>query len=128
MFICRWRKALNIKMIFRIKNLRLRTIIGIHDWERIEKQDVIINAEFEFNAEKAAKSDKIEETLDYKKLNKEIIEVIESSQFFLIEKLADIILSVIMKYKGIIRAKVEVDKPGALRFADSVSVECTKEN
>ena len=115
-------------MLIRIKNLRLRTIIGIYDWERVEKQDVIINIEFEVDSENAIETDKIENTLDYKDLNKEIIEAVESSRFYLLEKLTHTVLQIVMKDKRIIRAKVEVDKPGALRFSDSVSVECSGEN
>ena len=110
-------------MIVRIKNLKLRTIIGIQEWERTEKQDIIINIEYETNAEKAAKSDDINDTINYKTLNKKIIEKVESTSFFLLEKLASCILEIIMEDKRITRAKVEIDKPGALRFADSVSVE-----
>ena len=109
-------------MIIKIKNLRLRTIIGIYDWERLEKQDVIISAEFEFDGKAASSSDKIEDTIDYKRINKRIIETVESSSFFLIEKLAQTVLNIIMEDKKVKRAKVEVDKPGALRFTDSVSV------
>ena len=120
----RWRKAFSKPVIIKIKNLKLKTIVGIFDWERTEKQDVIINAEIEFDGAKAANSDNIEDTVDYKKINKKIIEVVESSKFFLLEKLADTVLKIIMEDKKVIKAKVEVDKPGALRFADSVSIEC----
>ena len=115
-------------MIVKIKNLRLRTIIGIYDWERTELQDVIINAEIEFDGKAASASDKIEDTVDYKKINKKIIETVESSRFLLLEKLAQTILNTILKDKKVKRAKVEVDKPGALRFTDSVSVECNSEH
>ena len=109
-------------MIIRIKNLRLRTIIGIYDWERTELQDVIINAEIEFDGAKAAGSDNIQDTIDYKIINKKIIEMVESSKLFLVEKLADTVLKIIMEDKKVKSAKVEIDKPGALRFTDSVSV------
>lgn len=114
-------------MIIKIKNLRLRTIIGIFDWERTDKQDVIINATMELDGSRAAQTDKIEDTLDYKTINKDIIELVENAQFFLLETLADHILQLIMKKSGINRATVEVDKPHALRFADSVSVTTSAE-
>lgn len=114
-------------MIARIKNLRLKTIIGIFDWERTEKQNVIINAEIEFDGAKAANSDNIQDTVDYKTINKKIIEAVETSDFFLLEKLADTVLKIIMEDKKVIKAKVEVDKPGALRFTDSISIECSAE-
>ena len=109
-------------MIIKIKNLRLRTIIGIFDWEKEIKQDVLINAEIEIKNESSTQTDKIEETLDYKKLKKDIILEVESREFNLIEKLADVVLSRILDDARVSYAKVEVDKPGALRHADSVSV------
>ena len=109
-------------MIARIKNLRLRTIIGIFDWERQSKQDVILNIEFEFDGTKAADSDDIEDTVDYKALTKCIISEVEQSRFYLLEKLANHVLSIIMENPKVQRAVVEIDKPRALRFADSVSI------
>lgn len=111
-------------MIIRIKNLRLRTLVGIFDWERVNKQDIVINIQMEFDGSKAGQSDKIEDTVDYKKINKAIIQEVENSQFFLLEKLAQRVLEIILQNPRVLHAKVEIDKPGALRFADSVSVEC----
>jgi len=111
-------------MIIRIKNLRLRAIIGIFDWEREHKQDLILNLRLTFDGSQAAASDRIEDTLDYKKLNKRIIAHVEASQFFLLEKLAQSVLELAMEDNRVAEARVEIDKPGALRFADSVSVEC----
>ncbi len=110
-----------------IKNLRLRTIVGIFAWERKEVQDVIINITFEFNGSTAAERDDIQDTVDYKELKKSIIKTVENSQFYLLEKLASRILEIVMSDPKVIRANVEVDKPQALRFADSVSVECSAE-
>lgn len=109
-------------MKIRIKNLRLRTIIGTNNWERKVLQDVIINVKVNYDGSTAAKSDNIEDTINYKKLTKEIISLTENSQFRLLESLAQNILDLIMKDKRVQKAKVEIDKPQALRFADSVSV------
>lgn len=114
-------------MIARIKNLRLRAIIGINDWERKHKQDLIINLEFEFDGTQASRSDHIDHTVDYKKLTKQIIHDVEQSEYFLLEKLADHILDIVMRDQQVLRAIVEVDKPQALRFADSVSITSTRE-
>ena len=114
-------------MIIRIKNLRLRTIVGIQHWERKQRQDVIINVEMEFDGTKAAKSDSIDDTVNYKVIKQRIIKEVESARYYLLDRLADQILKVIMKEKKIKRAIVEVDKPQALRFADSVSVVCASE-
>jgi len=109
-------------MKIKIKNLRLRTIIGANEWERHVLQDVVINVKLEWDGGNAAKSDKLEDTIDYKKLSKEIIRIAENSKFQLIESLAKRILDHIMEDQRIQKASIEIDKPHALRFADSVSV------
>jgi D-erythro-7,8-dihydroneopterin triphosphate epimerase len=114
-------------MKIRIKNLKLRTVVGIYAWERSEPQDVIINIEMEFEGSRAAETDNIEDTVDYKTLKKQIIAEVESSRCNLIEKLAGRILSILMNDPKVQKATVEVDKPHALRFADSVSVELSEE-
>lgn len=106
-----------------IKDLRLRTIIGIHDWEREHKQDVIVNIEIFYDAQKAIESDRIEDTVDYKAITKKIIKEVEASDFFLLEKLAGMILKITMENSIVEEATVRVDKPFALRFADSVAIE-----
>jgi len=109
-------------MIIRIKNLRLRTVIGINDWERDLLQDIILNIEFEFDSDAAAKSDDIKDTVDYKTLKRKIIKYVENSKVFLLEKMADDILNILFKDPKVQSAQVEVDKPNALRYTDSVSV------
>ena len=103
----------------------MRTIIGINDWERVEKQDVVINLELELDGTKAIETDHIEDTVNYKSLTKRIISEVEKSEFYLIEKMAGHILKVVLEDTKIKKATVEVDKPGALRFADSASVCCS---
>jgi FolB domain-containing protein len=114
-------------LTIRIKNLRLRTIIGINDWERKKKQDIILNIKFEFDGEKFNKLDDINQTVDYKSLTKEIIEKVEKSEFWLLERLSQFINDIVLNDQRVIRVTTRVDKPHALRFADSVSVESTKE-
>lgn len=111
-------------MLIHIKNLRLRTIIGIFDWEREAPQDVVINAQIAFDGERAARSDAIDDTYDYKTATKRVISLVESSQFFLLERLAAEIRDVLLDHPLVEHVRVEVDKPGALRFSDSVSVTC----
>ena len=110
----------------RVTNLRLRTIIGINDWEREKKQDIIINITIQFDAGQSSDSDNIEDTIDYKTLTKKIIQTAENSQYFLLEKLGDVILNIILEHPLVHEATVKIDKPQALRFADSVSLELTK--
>lgn len=110
-----------------IENLRLRTIIGINDWERHTKQDVVVNVELELAPGTVFTRDAIDETVDYKRLNKRIIAEVEQSSFFLIEKLSDHLLALVMEDPRVKRARVRVAKPTALRYTDSVSVECSAE-
>ncbi len=109
--------------ILRITDLHLRAIIGIHEWEREVRQDIVINAELGYDASHALASDSIEKALDYRALTKDIIRCVENSQFFLMEKLADAVLELVMAHPLVVRALVRVDKPGALRYARSVSVQ-----
>ena len=114
-------------MQIHIKNLRLRTIIGIFPWEQQTKQDIVINVIIDFDGSKAAHSDQIADTLDYKTLTKRIICHVEQNSFALIEALVEQLLDMIMEYEQANHARVEIDKPGALRFADSVSVSSSRE-
>ncbi len=111
----------------RIKDLLLRIIIGINDWEREKKQDVLVNIEIDYNSEKAMESDDINQALDYKSLVKKIISEVEQTEFFLVEKLAGYILNIILENELVQFAKVKVDKPHAIRFAESVSFEIFRE-
>jgi D-erythro-7,8-dihydroneopterin triphosphate epimerase len=109
-------------MKIKIKALKLRTFIGIHEWEQNEKQDVVIHIDIDFDGKKAGETDKIEDTVNYKSITKEIISFVESNRFFLLEKLGTGIRDLVMKNKNIKCVVVEVEKPGALRFSDTVSV------
>ena len=113
-------------MILRITNLKLRTVVGIYEWEKQTRQDIIINVEIEFDGEKAVETDNISHSVDYKKINKEIISTVENKQYNLIERICGDVSEIIMRNEKVIRATVRVDKPGALRFTESVSVEMTR--
>ncbi|MFQ5576914.1 MAG: dihydroneopterin aldolase [Anaerolineae bacterium] len=105
-----------------IKDLLLRTIIGINPDERVNKQDVIINITLFANHGSAAESDHIQDTVNYKTLTKQVIKLVEGSQFYLVEKLAAEINRLCLQDRRVTRAIVTVEKPGALRFARSVGV------
>ena len=107
----------------RITDLTLRAIIGANAWERHKQQDVIINIAMEFDAGKAASRDDLNDTLNYKKIKRDIIALVEKSRFKLLETLTARILDLVMKNRRVLAATVRVDKPHALRFAHSVSVE-----
>lgn len=110
----------------RIHNLRIRTIIGFNPEERGEKQDVLVNMACEVEAGDAVSNDDPKGVMNYRTLKKRIMSAVEASRFFLLEKLADFILERVMEDSRILSATVRVDKPAALRFADSVSVEMSR--
>ncbi len=106
----------------RIKNLRLRTFIGIKDEELANRQDVTINAVIRYRADRAVQFDHIDQALNYRTITKHIIAHVEDNRFLLLERMTREVLDIIMAYPQVLAAQVEIDKPYALRFADSVSV------
>ena len=112
--------------VIHIHDLHVRCIVGIYPEEREKKQDVIINITLYTDLRKACKSDRIEDTIDYKELKKAVFKLAEESSFFLIERLADAIAEISLARPGVRRVTVSIDKPGALRFARSVSVSITR--
>lgn len=106
----------------RIKNLRLRTFIGFNDDEIKNKQDVVVNVLIQYQADAAANSDEVANALNYRTITKQIIALVENNRFYLLEKLTADILALASEHASVIFAEVEVDKPHALRFADSVSL------
>ncbi len=105
----------------RIKNLRLRTYIGFNDDEMRKRQDVVVNVRFSYKADEAAETDDVKYAVNYRTITKEIIAFVEDGRFMLLERLAADVLDLVMKHAPIATAEVEVDKPNALRFSDSVS-------
>jgi FolB domain-containing protein len=110
-----------------IRDLQIRCLIGIYDEERREKQDVIINVMMEACLRDACRSDRIEDTVDYKAIKKRILAMVEDSACYLVEHLAERIARICLDDPRVRRVTVSVDKPGALRFARSVAIEITRE-
>ena len=104
-----------------IKDLLLRTVIGINDEERRNKQDVLINITL-YTDHTAAASDDIADTVNYRTIAKQTIQLVETSQFFLVEKMVLEIVDICLADPRVERAVVTVEKPGAVRFARSVGV------
>jgi len=114
-------------MRIHLKNLRLRTVIGVEQRERQGAQEVIVNVTMDFDAGKAVATDDVADAVDYNAVRTRIIEEAERCSFHLLEKLASRILEIVMADPKVHRATVEVEKPEALRYVDSVSVSCRTE-
>jgi D-erythro-7,8-dihydroneopterin triphosphate epimerase len=104
-------------------DLKLRTYIGFNEEERTKKQDILINVGFEYDANMAIATDDVAFAVNYKKLTKQVIEHVESNRFLLLENLCASIIDIFMTDPSIEKCRVKVDKPHALRFAESVSSE-----
>jgi len=110
-----------------IKDLRARCILGVTDEERREKQDVVINLALSADLHRAGKSDRFEDAVDYRGLKKRVIAMVENSQYYLVEALAERIAEMCLEHPAVAQAQVTVEKPSALRFARSVGVEITRQ-
>ena len=106
-----------------IRDLLLRGIIGINDWEREKEQDILINITLYGDLQPASVSDQIEDTINYRTITKQVIAHVDQSKRFTVEALAQDIANICLETRGVERARVRVEKPGALRFARSVGVE-----
>ncbi|MEQ8289837.1 MAG: dihydroneopterin triphosphate 2'-epimerase [Gammaproteobacteria bacterium] len=108
--------------IINISNLRLRTFIGFNPEERDKKQDVVINIEINYAISEAALEDDVEQALNYKNITKQVIDHVENGSFLLLEKMVADVLCLCSNHESVNYARVTIDKPHALRFADSVSL------
>jgi D-erythro-7,8-dihydroneopterin triphosphate epimerase len=105
-----------------IRNLRLRTYIGFNTEEMEKQQDVVINIQIRYEITDLVLQDKVEGALNYKTVTKKVITHVEQGRFLLLEKLVADILAISCEHSSVRQAQVTVDKPHALRFADSVSL------
>lgn len=106
-----------------IQDLLLRGIVGLNDWEREKKQDILINLTVFVDTRAAGESDDVEDSLNYRTLTKAIIRYVEESSHHLVESLAAAIAKITIVDFGAEGVRVRVEKTGALRFARSVGVE-----
>lgn len=111
----------------RVKDLRLRTYIGIKEEEILNRQDVLINLTILYPAAEAVEGNQIDQALNYRTITKAVIRHVEDNRFALLERLTQELLDLVMAYQQVVYAEVEVDKPHALRFAESVSITLSAE-
>lgn len=109
-----------------IRELRARCIIGLGAEERREKQDVVVSLVLAADLHAAGKSDRFEDTVDYRAIKKRVLALVEGSRFHLLEALAEAVAGACLETPGVAEVQVTVDKPGALRFARSVAVELVR--
>jgi FolB domain-containing protein len=110
-----------------IKDLLVRGIIGVNDWEREKPQEILINIVIFADLRKAGVSDNIDDSVNYRTVSKKLQERAESAERLTVEALAADLAEICLAEPGVVRVRVRVEKPGALRFAKSVGVEIERD-
>lgn len=105
-----------------ITALAAETIIGIHDWEREVRQRIEVDLEMWVDLAVAAKSDAIEDTLNYRAVAKRVLAFVQESRFRLVEALAGEVARIVLEEFQVARVRVTVHKPGAVRHSKDVGV------
>ncbi|OUS16203.1 dihydroneopterin aldolase [Gammaproteobacteria bacterium 50_400_T64] len=105
-----------------IRDLQIETIIGIYDWEREVRQTISLDLEMGADIRKAAASDDIQHTLNYKAVAKRLIAFVEESQCLLVERLAEEIAAIVLSEFNVPWLKLRLSKPGALRGSKDVGI------
>mgnify|MGYP001824777443 FL=1 len=105
-----------------IDDLRIQTVIGIFDWEREITQTISIDLQMEFDISRAAESDEIEDTLDYRAVSKRLIQFVEASEFQLVEALAEHCARIVLDEFPVNWLRLKLSKPGAVRGSSAVGV------
>lgn len=106
-----------------IKNLSARGIIGLNDWEREKPQEILINIEVFTDIKQAAETDDIRYSVNYRTLAKKVQAHAETAERISVEALAEDIARICLEEPNAQKVWVRVEKPGAVRFAQSVGVE-----
>ena len=105
-----------------ITQLEIDTVIGVYDWERKIRQKITVDLEMATDISRAGRSDDLVDALDYKAISKGIITFVESSEFMLVEALAENVAALLIDEFRIPWLKLTIGKPGALSSAKDVGV------
>ncbi len=105
-----------------IRDLKIETTIGIYDWEREIKQTVSLDLEMAHDISRAADTDNIEDTLNYKAVAKRLIAFVSESEFLLVEAMAEKCARIVLQEFGVPWLKLRLSKPGAVRGSQDVGV------
>jgi len=110
-----------------IKNLLARGIIGVNDWERNRPQNILINITMFADTRPAAQTDHVDDCINYSTMSKRVLAHAESVNRLTVEALANDLARICLEEKRVQKVIVRVEKPGAVRFAESVGVEIERE-
>jgi len=110
-------------MILHLKNLKMKTILGVHDWERTQLREILVNAQIGYDASNAAHSDQLVEALDYYTLSQELIQLASKSKFFLLESLTQKMGELLLEKPAVKSVKIWVEKPKPFAEIEAVIAE-----
>jgi dihydroneopterin aldolase len=105
-----------------LRNLECQCIIGFIDWERRVKQKVVLDLEFPTNCARAAASDDVSDTVDYKRVAKRVLGYVGESQYQLIETLAHNLAMLLLEEFSLQWIRISLNKPGAIRHSRDIGV------
>jgi FolB domain-containing protein len=106
-----------------IKDLLVRGIIGVNDWERKRAQDILINVILFTDTRRAAETDHIADCVNYSTMSKRLQAHAETVERLTVEALANDLAKICLEDEAVQKVILRVEKPGAVRFAKSVGVE-----
>jgi len=105
-----------------LRGLHIETIVGIFDWERVNRRPVVLDLEMSTNNRKAAESDSIDDALDYSAVSQRIVNFVEQSSYFLVETLGEKICEIILTEFNVSWVRLTLNKKGAIQGASDVGV------
>lgn len=105
-----------------VHDLVVKAVIGVHEEERRAKQELRLQLRLYIDAKRAGASDRIQDTIDYDSVSQRVVQVVEASEFRLLERLAEEVARVCVKEFAVPRVRITVEKPGAVRNAKSVAL------
>jgi dihydroneopterin aldolase len=115
-------KPANSTDVIFLAGLTVDCIVGIWDWERRVKQKIVLDVEMAADVRRAAASDSIEDTLDYKKVAKRLLAFVGESRYQLVETLAERVAEIVVTEFGVPWVRVRLNKQGAIRGARDVGI------
>lgn len=110
-----------------IRDLRVRGILGVNDWEREQPREILINVELFTDTRRAAQSDDLADCVDYSLMAQKIRALVEDTARFTVEVLAEDIASLCLSQPKVQKVAVQVEKPGAVEGSASVGVEIIRQ-
>ena len=109
-----------------LRGLEVECVIGVFDWEREQKQKVVIDLDMDWDVRPAARDDDLEKAVDWKEVTKGLLAFVGESRFRLVESLAERVAEIVVRRFDVPRVRVRVEKPGAVRYSTTVGVEIVR--